>query len=68
MNLNKKCYGILKELEDVAEVTEYDHVRILDLGINKDAGEEAAIKVAEVTMGSLGEVRLEDTRIRVTIP
>ena len=68
MNLNKKCYGILKELEGVAEVTEYDHVRILDLGINKDAGEEAAIKVAEVTMGSLGEVRLEDTRIRVTIP
>ena len=68
MNLNKKCYGILKELEDVAEVTEYDNARVLDLGINKDAGEEAAIKVAEVTMGSLGEVRLEDTRIRVTIP
>ncbi len=68
MNLNKKCYGILKELEGVAEVTEYGNARVLDLGINKDAGKEAAIKVAQVTMGSLGEARLEDTKIHVTIP
>ncbi len=68
MNLNQECYKILKGLESVADVTEYGDSKILDLGINRDPGMDVGIKIAEVTMGSLGEVRIEDNRIHVSIP
>jgi len=68
MNLNEKCYGILKELEGVAEVTEYGNARVLDLGVNNNPDREAGLKVAEVTMGSMGKVELEDNKIHVSIP
>lgn len=68
MNLNEKCYGILKELESVADVTEYENSKVLDLGVNKNLDRDTGIKVAEVTMGSLGEVKIEDNKIHVSIP
>jgi len=68
MNLNEKCYGILKELEKVVDVTESGNAKVLDMGVNNDLDRDVGIKVAEVTMGSLGKVELEPDRIHVTIP
>lgn len=69
MKLNDKAYTILDSLAAKEQRYVFDSgvVRVLDVGIQQHLPIQSALKVAEASLGGLGEIKLDDL-LNVRIP